>query len=278
MPRPPSLPRRAAALLALSLLTLGTARADATLDRIKQRGKVVIGVGASGGPFGSVDPATQQLVGWNPELARDLARRLGVEAELVQVQPSNRVQFLQAGKVDLLIASMEYNPERGELLGYAPTPFYRVGGTAAVLKRSGIHQWEDLRGKTVCASQGSSYIKPLQEQYGASVRGYKTAAESLLALRGGQCVAAVHDATLIHPQLRGNPEWADYAAPIPSEILPAPSVVWTRKGEADTIAAVDKIVREWHRSGWLIATEKRLGIAPPQPLLPELQARFKQSS
>ncbi|MFS8975208.1 transporter substrate-binding domain-containing protein [Cupriavidus necator] len=273
-----SLPRRLVATLAVSLLSLNAAWADATLDRIKQRGKVTIGVAASGGPFGSVDPATQQLVGWNPELARDLAKRLGVEAELVHVQPSNRVQFLQQGKVDLLIASMELNPERGELLSYAPTPFYRVGGTAAVLKRSGIRQWEDLRGKTVCASQGSSYIKPLQEQYGAQVRGYKTAAESLLALRGGQCVAAVHDATLIHPQLRSNPEWADYAAPIATEILPAPSVIWARKGEADTVAVVDKVVQEWHRSGWLIATEKRLGITPPQPVLVELQARFKNPS
>lgn len=275
---PLSLPHRLAATLAISLLSLNAAWADATLDRIKQRGKVTIGVAASGGPFGSVDPATQQLVGWNPELARDLAKRLGVEAELVHVQPSNRVQFLQQGKVDLLIASMELNPERGELLSYAPTPFYRVGGTAAVLKRSGIQQWEDLRGKTVCASQGSSYIKPLQEQYGAQVRGYKSAAESLLALRGGQCVAAVHDATLIHPQLRSNPEWADYAAPIATEILPAPSVVWARKGEADTIAVVDKVVQEWHRTGWLIATEKRLGITPPQPVLVELQARFKNPS
>lgn len=270
-----SLLRHATAITAFTALTLNTAWADATLDRIHQRGKVTIGVLAGGGPFGSIDPATQQLVGWNPDLARDLAKRLGVEAELVPVQPSNRVQFLQQGKVDLLIASMEYNPDRGALLGYAPTPFYRVGGTAAVLKRSGIVKWEDLRGKTVCASQGSSFVKPLQEQYGAQVRGYKTSAESLLALRGGQCAAAVHDATLIHPLLRTNAEWTDYAAPIPTEILPAPSVVWTRKGEADTIAAVDRIVQEWHRTGWLIATEKRLGITPPQPLLPELQARFK---
>ncbi len=153
----------------------------------------------NGGPFGSIDPATQQLVGWNPDLARDLAKQLGAEVELVQVQPANRVQFLQSGKVDLLIASMEYNADRGEILGYAPTPFYRVGGTAAVLKTSGIAKWEDLRGKTVCASQGSSFVKPLQEQYGAQVRGFKTAQESLLALRGGNCVAAVHDATLIQP-------------------------------------------------------------------------------
>lgn len=256
-------------------LWLGAAHADATLDRIHQRGKVAIGVMVNGGPFGSIDPATQQLVGWNPDLARELARQLGAEVELVQVQPANRVQFLQSGKVDLLIASMEYNPDRGEILGYAPTPFYRVGGTAAVLKTSGIAKWEDLRGKIVCASQGSSFVKPLQEQYGAQVRGFKTSAESLLALRGGNCVAAVHDSTLIQPLLRSSTEWAGYAAPIRDEILPAPSVVWTRKGEADTIAAVDKVVQQWHRSGWLIATEKRNGIEPPQPLLPELQAKLR---
>ena len=262
---------------ALALLA-GTAHADATLDKIKQRGKVTIGVLANGGPFGSIDPATQQLVGWNPELARALAKGLGVEAELVQVQTATRTQFLQAGKVDLLIASMELNPDRAEILGYAPTPFFRVGGTAAVRKDSGITQWSDLRGKAVCVSQGSSFAKPLTAEYGAQVQGYKSSSDSLLALRGGNCVAAVHDSTLIHPLVRGNPEWAQYAAPIATEILPAPSVVWTRKGEADTIAAVDKVVQEWHRSGWLIATEKRLGISPANPYLVELQSKFKTAA
>ena len=264
-------------LVAALLATAAAAHADATLDKIR-KGKVSIGVVVNGGPFGSIDPASGQLTGWNPELARDLARRLGAEVDLVQVAPSNRVQFLQSGKVDLLIASMEYNPDRGEILGHAPTPFYRVGGTALTPKGSGIARWEDLRGKPVCISQGSSFAKPLQEQYGAQTRGFKSSAESLLALRGGNCVAAVHDATLVYPLLRNTAEWGDYAAPVAGEILPAPSVVWTRKGEADTIAAVDKAVQEWHRSGWLIATEKRLGITPPQPLLPELQARFKSAS
>lgn len=257
------------------LLLAGTAHADATLDKIKQRGKVSIGVLVNGGPFGSIDPANQQLVGWNPELARAVAKGLGVEADLVQVQTATRVQFLQAGKVDLLIASMELNPDRAEILGYAPTPFYRVGGTAAVRKDSGITKWEDLRGKNVCVSQGSSYAKPLGGEYGATVQGFKSSSDSLLALKGGNCVAAVHDSTLIHPLLRTNAEWNQYAAPITTELLPAPSVVWTRKGEADTIAAVDKVVQDWHRTGWLIATEKRVGIEPANPLLPELQAKFK---
>lgn len=268
---------QAAVALALAAGATG-AHADATLAKIKERGTVTIGVLANGGVFGSIDPATQQLVGWNPDLARELAKGLGVKAELVQVQTATRTQFLISGKVDLLIASMELNPERAEILGYAPTPFFRVGGAAATRKDSGIAKWEDLRGKPVCVSQGSSFARPLQADYGAVVKGYKSSSDSLLALRGGQCVAAVHDSTLIHPLLRANPEWADYHAPIATEVLPANSVVWTRKGEADTIAAVDKVIQGWHRSGWLIATEKRLDIQPPQPLLQELHDKYKQGS
>ena len=268
---------QAAVALALAAGATG-AHADATLAKIKERGTVTIGVLANGGVFGSIDPATQQLVGWNPDLARELTKGLGVKAELVQVQTATRTQFLISGKVDLLIASMELNPERAEILGYAPTPFFRVGGAAATRKDSGIAKWEDLRGKPVCVSQGSSFARPLQADYGAVVKGYKSSSDSLLALRGGQCVAAVHDSTLIHPLLRANPEWADYHAPIATEVLPANSVVWTRKGEADTIAAVDKVIQGWHRSGWLIATEKRLDIQPPQPLLHELHDKYKQGS
>ncbi|MBV8620456.1 MAG: transporter substrate-binding domain-containing protein, partial [Curvibacter sp.] len=133
-PRPLSRQALSLTLLGAALLAGAPAHADATLDKIHQRGKVSIGVLVDGGPFGSIDPSNQQLVGWNPELARALAKALGVDAELVPVQTATRVQFLISGKVDLLIASMELNPDRAETLGYAPTPFYRVGGTAVVLK------------------------------------------------------------------------------------------------------------------------------------------------
>ncbi|WP_197344215.1 transporter substrate-binding domain-containing protein, partial [Ralstonia pseudosolanacearum] len=93
-----------------------------TLDKIHQRHKLVVGVVLSGGPFGSIDPATQRAVGFNVDLAQALGRGLGVEVETVQVQPSNRIQFLQQGRVDLLVAAMELNPERAELLAHVPTP------------------------------------------------------------------------------------------------------------------------------------------------------------
>ena len=259
-----------------SMIALGAtvaAHADATLDKIEQRHVLVVGVLLSGGPFGSIDPATQKPKGLNVDLANELGRELEAEVQLVPVLPANRVQFLQQGKVDLLIANMEWTAERGEILGFVPTPFYRIGGTAAVLKDSTITRWEDLKGQPVCTSQGSSYVKPLTD-FGAQIKAFKSSSESLLALRGNNCVAAVHDSTLINPLINDSAEWKDYRA-ISPELNPAPSVIWTRRGESDTQAKLDPIVKELHRSGWLIEAQTRNRISPASPALVELQQQFK---
>lgn len=257
----------------ISLATSAGAQADATLDKIQQRHVLTVGVVLSGGPFGSIDPGTQKPRGLNVDLAQELGRQLGAEVQLVPVLPANRVQFLQQGKVDLLIANMEWTAERGEILGFVPTPFYRVGGTAALLKDSKITRWEDLKGQPVCTSQGSSYIKPLTE-LGVEIKAFKSSSESLLALRGNNCVAAVHDATLINPLIADNAEWQGYRALSP-ELNPAPSVIWTRPGERDTQARLDPIVKELHRSGWLIDAQARNRITPASPALVELQKQFQ---
>ncbi|SDB10283.1 transporter substrate-binding domain-containing protein [Pseudomonas sp. NFACC13-1] len=265
------LPVMLGALISLSAVNM--AQADATLDKIEQRHELAVGVLLSGGPFGSIDPATQKPRGLNVELAQELGRQLGAEVQLVPVLPANRVQFLQQGKVDVLIANMEWTAERGEILGFVPTPFYRVGGTAAVLKDSTISRWEDLKNQPVCTSQGSSYIKPLTE-LGVQIKAFKSSSESLLALRGNNCVAAVHDATLINPLIADNAEWQGYRALSP-ELNPAPSVIWTRKGESDTQARLDPIIKQLHRSGWLIEAQTRNRITPASPALVELQKQFQ---
>ena len=257
----------------ISMVGMTSAQADATLDKIQQRHVLVVGVLLSGGPFGGIDPTTQKPRGLNVDLAQELGRQLGAEVQLVPVLPANRVQFLQQGKVDLLIANMEWTAERGEILGFVPTPFYRVGGTAAVLKDSKISRWEDLKDQPVCTSQGSSYVKPLTE-LGVEIKAFKSSSESLLALRGDNCVAAVHDATLINPLLADTAEWQGYRALSP-ELNPAPSVIWTRRGEGDTQARLDPIVKELHRSGWLIEAQTRNRITPASPALVELQKRFQ---
>ncbi|MES2184805.1 MAG: transporter substrate-binding domain-containing protein [Pseudomonadota bacterium] len=254
----------------------GVAHADATLDKIHQRGKVVVGVILSGPPFGTLDPVTQKPVGYNVELAEGVAKGLGVALETVTVQPSNRVQFLQQGKVDLLIANMQWTQERSEILSFVPTPFEEVGGAAIAAKNSGIRRWEDLRGKPVCVSQGSNFTKPLADQYGAQIKAFRGQPESLLALKGGNCVAAVHVSPTLRELVAGNIDWKDYAIVSPADLIPSPSVIWVRRDESDTQAALDRIVQHWHRTGWLIEVEKKNGMAPT-PLLHQLQDKFRKT-
>lgn len=268
--------RGACALATLLACAAVPAHADATLDKIKQRGKLVVGVILSGPPFGSIDPATHKHIGYNVQLSEGVAKGLGVAVETVQVQPSNRVQFLQQGKVDILIANMQWTQERSEILGFVPTPFEEVGGAAIAKKGSGIARWDDLKGKPVCVSQGSNFTKPLAEQHGANIKAFRGQPESLLALKGGNCTAAVHVSPTLRELVAENADWKDYEIVSPADLIPSPSVIWLRKGEADTQAAIDRIVQDWHRTGWLIEVEKRNGMTPT-PLLHQLHDKFKRT-
>ncbi|MDB5898348.1 MAG: transporter substrate-binding protein [Ramlibacter sp.] len=249
-------------LTAAAIAFTAAAHADATLDKIRQRGILAVGIDGASPPFGTLDQGSGKTGGYQSELAADLARRLGVKLETVPVTAATRVQFLQAGKVDLLVANIQWTQERSEILGFAPTPYDLVGGAAVVAKASGIRRWEDLRGKVACVSQGSNFAKPLAEQYGAIVKGLRGIPESLLALKGGNCAASVHVQPALHYTLNGPAaaEWKDYALATEDQLIPSPTVVWTRRGEADTIAFVDQAVQDWHRSGLLLASARRNGV------------------
>ncbi len=255
---------RSAPLLALLLTTLAchSAQADTTLDKIRQRGKLSVGVDGVSPPFGVMDPATGKTGGYQAELAGDLARRLGVTLETVSVTASTRVQFLQTGKVDLLVANIQWTRERNDTLAFAPTPYDLIGGGALVAKSSGIKRWEDLRGKVACVSQGSNYAKPLAESYGAVVKGLRGIPESLLALKGGTCDASVHVYPVLYNTLHGDgsEQWKDYTLGTQDQLIPSPTVVWMRKGESDTQAFVDQAIQDWHRSGFLLKQARKWGV------------------
>lgn len=272
--------RTLAALLMTSalipLLAPLSAHADATLDKIQERHKISVGVMVSGLPFGTLDPKTGSPIGYNVELAQGVAKGLGVDVELVPVLAPSRVQFLQQGKVDILIANMNLTPDRSKMLDYVPTPYEVIAAAALMHKNSGIKKWEDLRGKPVCVSQGSNFITWLRGTYGAEIKAFRSQAESLLSLRGNGCVAAVHVSPTMYALLN-KPEWADYEIPLEPDREPLKSVIWLRKGSPDAQAKIDAIVRDWHRSGWLIEVGERNDLPPSAGLL-ALHEKFKTAA
>src|SRR3546814_5705323 len=83
-----------------------------------------------------------------------------------------------------------------------------------VLFRSDIKSWQQLKGRTVCLSEGGRYVGALTRQYGAVEIVFKAPADSLLALRTGGCDAAVHDDVMLKELLK-LPEWKKFSASLP---------------------------------------------------------------
>lgn len=95
-----------------------------TLDEIKDSGKIVIGVFSDKNPFGYVDE-NSEYAGYDIELANRLAEDLGVEVEFVSTEAASRVEFLQTGKVDLILANFTVTDERAEQVDFA-SPYMNV--------------------------------------------------------------------------------------------------------------------------------------------------------
>ncbi len=98
------------------------AQAD-VIDDIKKRGVLKVGVKADYKPYGFRDPSGK-IVGIEPELAGDVAKKLGVKVEFIPVVSSNRMQFLQQGKVDLMIATMTDKPARRKVVSIVDPNYY----------------------------------------------------------------------------------------------------------------------------------------------------------
>ena len=95
-----------------------------TLDEIKDSGKLVIGVFSDKNPFGYVDE-NGEYAGYDIELANRLAEDLGVEVEFVSTEAANRVEYLETGKVDIILANFTVTPERAEAVDFAD-PYMNV--------------------------------------------------------------------------------------------------------------------------------------------------------
>ena len=140
------------AMTATLVAAVPSARAD-KLEDIIQSGVIKIAVPADFPPFGSVGK-DGQAEGYDVEVAKLVARDLGVKLELVPVTSPNRVAYLLTGKVDLVIASLGANPERAKVIAFtdAYAPFYLgVFGDA----KTQVQSASDLAGKTIGVTRGT---------------------------------------------------------------------------------------------------------------------------
>jgi len=156
-----SYPKGLALLSLLSLFHLSAcqsaepAAAQSTYDRVQSAGVVRVGIRFDNPPLSYIDEGGN-WIGFDVDLANEIARRLGVAIEPIQVDETTRISFLQEGKIDMAVASMNHTRKREEAVDFSLTYFW---DNQTFLVRQGEYtSLEDLFGKKVALNAGSSAI------------------------------------------------------------------------------------------------------------------------
>ena len=252
------------AAIASFIVTTGPLAAQ-TLDKVKQRGVLVVGTKADYKPFGFRD-TSGAIVGF--------ASRLGVRLELEPVVSSNRMQFLQQGKIDLMLATMNVTQERRQTVGIIDPSYYASGVNVLAIKKAALKTWEQLKNQKICAIQGAWYNKVVAEKYGAEIVAFRGQTESETALLQGNCIGWMYDDTAFLERL-GDPKWSAFEMPLET-ILDEPwgAAVKLEERDGPWGQFMAKTITEWHRSGKLIEVEKKWSI-PPSAFLKKVSAETK---
>src|SRR4249920_2205800 len=148
----------AAMLLALALAL--PAMAD-RLDEVKARGRLIVGVSDTTPPFTFKRPGEPDHAGYDIDLVRAVARRLGVAVETVSLASADRIPMLKGGQVDFVATSMTRTPERLRDVDFSV--IYFVTPHAVIVKKSSgitsVHQLAGRKASSASTSTAGSNLK-----------------------------------------------------------------------------------------------------------------------
>lgn len=188
--------------------TAATFASGSTMAELHAAGRIKIGVKFDQPGLGYKRPGSHQPTGFDIEIAKFIAGRLGIRPENIQwveTESQNRERFLRTGKVDLVLATYTINDARRKVVGQAG-PYYVTGQQLLVRKDGGLSSEDDVQGKRVCSARGSTSIKAITEKYRATPVQLDTYSQCVERLRGNSVDAVSTDGAILlgyvaqHPQ------------------------------------------------------------------------------
>ncbi len=180
-----------------------------TIESIKDKGTINVGVQADFPPWGSID-ASGNNVGYDIDVARLMASDLGVKVQFVPVTAGNRIGYLTTGKVDVLVAAVGMYPDRAKAVQFSK-PYSALDGVIYARKSAPVKAWADLAGLKVGTARGSAADVALTKNLppSATLMRFEDDAVPIQALVSGQ-VDAIGSTNLIAPVLARSPAGAEF--------------------------------------------------------------------
>jgi len=236
--------------------------ADSTLGAIQEKGEITIGVKFDVPPFGVKNPQSGDVEGFDIEMGKAVAEKLGVEPKFIEAISDNRIPFLQDGTADLILSTMTINEERAEQIDFSD-PYYIARGRILVPQDSDISGVDSLAGKKVCTALGSTYEATLKEQApDADLRLVDSYSECLELIQNGAVDAVSTDDVILTGMIIQDDTLKLVGDPLTQE----PYGAGIKKGETEVVDFVNGVFQELKDSGrWGELYEEWIGKYTGEP-------------
>lgn len=248
-------------VLTIVLLVVSAIAAGATLDEILSRNKIIVGVSQDQGVLSQFDSVTGAVTGFEPDLAKNLADRLGVRLELVPLSMSQRERAIIDRKVDLLIASLSDTTSRRKVVLPILPHYYLSGINILTRKDDNIKSWDDLRNQRVCSEYGVFYNRIVTVRFGLDIIPLHNRETAAAALSDGRCIGMLYQESTINLKQFGNDWGQQYHIPLEKMQTPPWSIYLNIDNKNGALEKkVSEIVIQWLREGIILQLEKKWGL------------------
>jgi ABC-type amino acid transport substrate-binding protein len=245
----------------------GDTTAASFVDEIKEKGELVVGVKFDVPQFGFSNPATDEVEGFDPDMAREVAKELDVDVKFVEAISANRIPFLQEDKVDVVFSTMTINEERKKQIDFSTV--YYVAQQSFLTRKGETMTVESAAGKKICTAKGSTSelnLPALQPDAEMVLQdGY---AQCVQLLSNEQVDAVTTDDVILLQFVKKDPD----AFEVSEETFSTePYGAGIKKGREDFVELVDGVIEDMKEDGrWADLYEKWItpvtgGDAPEPP-------------
>ena len=233
----------------------------AQVQAIKDAGTLRVGVKADVPNFGLQDAATGEFKGMEIDLAKAIAKRIGLSEDKVKfeaVTAKTRGPLLDNGQIDLVIATFTIKPERKEQWNFSE-PYYQDEVGLLVKKSSGIAKLADLNGKTIGVAQGATSRDAVQveaDKAGIKVSflEFATYPEINAALESGRVDAFSVDKSILSGYV------TDDSVILPDGFSPQDYGIASKKGTDELTTFINDMLTEMDGNGEKTALLKKWGL------------------
>lgn len=264
-------------LIAMSVLAAAVAvhaQDGGALKRIKESGKIYIGVRDSSIPF-SYTPDGKSYVGYSVDLCDKIAsavqKKLGL-AEMQRIyQPvtsATRIPLMANGTIQLECGSTTNNLDRQKQVSFAPTTFVTANRLLAK-KSSNIQKLDDMKGKTIVSTNGTTNLRQINElntqrNLGMTILTAKDHGEAFLMVETGRATAFAMDDILLAGLAANSKNPGDFEI-APEALSVEPYGIMEPKGDAEFKKVADDTIKQLMASGEIVKIYNKWFMSPIPP-------------